>query len=132
MSKVRTCVNFLKMLQLNLKFSKYSKCFYFNFFSWSYSILLVSCSNWFSEKVQFDNTQFEYFNGKKKIILISSNFWTDGFNKFCQSCSLVPTHYSHDYLFTLKCVYVLHLHIKVIHRVSIKINVFVLRCGNYV
>jgi hypothetical protein len=59
-------------------------------------------------------------------MLISSNFSIDGFDKFCQSCSLVPTHYSHDYLFTLKCVYVLHLHIKVIHGVSIKINVFVL------
>jgi hypothetical protein len=56
MSKVRTCVKFFKMSQLNLQISKYSKCFYFKICSWSYSILLVSCSNLFSEKVWFDNT----------------------------------------------------------------------------
>jgi hypothetical protein len=72
------------------------------------------------------------FQQPKKKMLISSNFWTDSFNQFCQSCSSVPTHYSHDSLFTLKRVYVLHLHIKVIHGVFIKMDVFVLRCQNYV
>lgn len=99
--------------------------------SWSNSILLVSCSNLFSEKVRFDNMPNLNISTVNNNYVNSSNFWTDGFNKFCQSCSLVPTHYSHDYFFTLKCVYVLYLHIKVIHGVSIKINVFVLRCGNY-
>jgi hypothetical protein len=79
----RTRVKFFKMLQLNLKFSKYSKCFYFKICSWSYSTLLVSCSNLFSEKVQFDNMpNLKYFNGEKQLwqfllileLMVSINF----------------------------------------------------------